>query len=39
VEDGQQKRAMCDVRTGRVHMYMYWTTSPANPAAASLNEA
>jgi hypothetical protein len=39
VEDGQQKRAMCDVRTGRVHMFMYWTTSPANVAATSLNEA
>ena len=23
-EEGQQKRAMCDVRTGRVHMYAYW---------------
>jgi acyl dehydratase len=22
--DGQQRRALCDVRTGRVHMYAYW---------------
>lgn len=28
LEDGQQKRAMCDVRTGRVHMYAYWTSAP-----------
>jgi hypothetical protein len=24
-EDGTTRRAMCDVRTGRVHMYAYWT--------------
>jgi acyl dehydratase len=24
VEDGASKRAMCDVRTGRVHMYAHW---------------
>ncbi len=29
VEQGQAKRAMCDVRTGRMHMYAYWTTAPA----------
>ena len=23
-EDGVAKRAMCDVRTGRVHMYAHW---------------
>lgn len=23
-EDGASRRAMCDVRTGRVHMYAYW---------------
>jgi acyl dehydratase len=33
VEDGQSKRAMCDVRTGRVHMYAYWTTAPADASA------
>jgi hypothetical protein len=36
VEEGQQKRAMCDVRTGRVHMYAYWTNGPV---AASVSEA
>jgi acyl dehydratase len=25
-DHGQSKRAMCDVRTGRVHMYAFWTT-------------
>ena len=25
IEDGASRRAMCDVRTGRVHMYAYWT--------------
>jgi acyl dehydratase len=38
VEDGQSKRAMCDVRTGRVHMYAYWTTAPAE-ASAGVSEA
>ena len=33
VENGQSKRAMCDVRTGRVHMYAYWTTAPADDSA------
>ena len=33
VEDGISKRAMCDVRTGRVHMYAYWTTAPADASA------
>jgi acyl dehydratase len=28
--EGQRRRALCDVRTGRVHMYAYW---PAQPAA------
>jgi hypothetical protein len=23
--DGQKKRALCDVRTGRVHMYAGWS--------------
>lgn len=39
VEDGQQKRAMCDVRTGRVHMYAYWTNAAATAATAGLSEA
>jgi acyl dehydratase len=32
-EQGQQKRAMCDIRTGRVHMYAYWAqdSAPAVP--------
>jgi acyl dehydratase len=34
VEQGQSKRAMCDVRTGRVHMYAYWTNAPAGTGAA-----
>ncbi len=38
VEDGQSKRAMCDVRTGRVHMCAYWTTDPA-AASAGVSEA
>jgi acyl dehydratase len=29
IEQGQSKRAMCDVRTGRMHMYACWTTAPA----------
>ncbi len=33
VEQGQSKRAMCDVRTGRIHMIAYWTTVPAVPGA------
>ena len=33
VEQGQSKRAMCDVRTGRIHMIAYWTTVPAVPSA------
>jgi hypothetical protein len=24
VADGQNRRALCDVRTGRVHMYAWW---------------
>jgi acyl dehydratase len=39
VEDGQQKRAMCDVRTGRVHMYAYWTNGPATAATTNISEA
>jgi hypothetical protein len=23
-EEGQKKRALCDLRTGRVHMYAWW---------------
>ena len=38
VENGQSKRAMCDVRTGRVHMCAYWTTDPA-AASAGVSEA
>jgi acyl dehydratase len=30
-EQGQSRRALCDVRTGRLHMYAYWTTAPATP--------
>jgi acyl dehydratase len=26
-EHGEVRRAMCDVRTGRVHMYAHWTTT------------
>ena len=33
VEQGQSKRAMCDVRTGRIHMIAYWTSVPAVPGA------
>ncbi len=33
VEAGESRRAMCDVRTGRVHMYTYWTTAPAVASA------
>jgi acyl dehydratase len=33
-EDGEPRRAMCDVRTGRVHMYASWSTRKA-PTAAS----
>jgi acyl dehydratase len=32
-ENGQSRRAMCDVRTGRVHMYAYWTNAPAATGA------
>lgn len=28
-EDAQMKRALCDVRTGRVHMYAWWEISPS----------
>jgi len=28
-EGAQKKRALCDVRTGRVHMYAWWEISPA----------
>ena len=38
VEQGQAKRAMCDVRTGRMHMYAYWTAVPT-VASANLSEA
>jgi acyl dehydratase len=27
-EQGESRRALCDVRTGRLHMYAYWTTRP-----------
>jgi len=27
--DGQRRRALCDIRTGRVHMYAHWATEPA----------
>jgi acyl dehydratase len=27
--DGQRRRALCDVRTGRVHMYAQWPEHPA----------
>jgi acyl dehydratase len=29
VEGGEARRAMCDVRTGRVHMYAQWTSAAA----------
>ncbi len=38
VEQGQSKRAMCDVRTGRMHMYAYWATVPT-VAGANVSEA
>jgi acyl dehydratase len=38
-EDGQQKRAMCDVRTGRVHMYAYWTSAPAAASTEGVSAA
>jgi len=38
VEQGQSKRAMCDVRTGRIHMIAYWTTVPA-VTSANVSEA
>ncbi|NJD32005.1 MAG: hypothetical protein FIB04_08975 [Gammaproteobacteria bacterium] len=28
--DGQRRRALCDVRTGRVHMYAYWPEPTAD---------
>jgi acyl dehydratase len=28
-EEGQRRRALCDVRTGRVHMYAYWAEPTA----------
>jgi acyl dehydratase len=28
-EGAQKKRALCDVRTGRVHMYAWWEISPS----------
>jgi acyl dehydratase len=34
-EQGELRRALCDVRTGRLHMYAYWTTAPAAPAGRS----
>jgi hypothetical protein len=33
-ENGAPRRAMCDVRTGRVHMYASWSVPP-EPLAAS----
>jgi acyl dehydratase len=38
VDQGQSKRAMCDVRTGRIHMIAYWTTVPA-VTSANVSEA
>lgn len=32
-EAGQTKRAMCDVRTGRVHMYAYWVDAAGTEAS------
>ena len=34
-EAGQLRRAMCDVRTGRVHMYATWTPAAGGSAGAS----
>jgi len=31
--EGQVRRALCDVRTGRVHMYANWRTAPVVSAA------
>ena len=31
--DGELKRALCDIRTGRVHMYAWWTTGTRNEEA------
>jgi acyl dehydratase len=38
-EQGQSRRALCDVRTGRVHMYAYWTTAPATPPSETVTGA
>ena len=27
--EGQRRRALCDIRTGRVHMFAYWPEEPA----------
>jgi len=29
VADGQRRRALCDKRTGRLHMYSSWAADPA----------
>jgi acyl dehydratase len=34
-EQGQSRRALCDLRTGRLHMYAYWTTEPREPVTAA----
>jgi acyl dehydratase len=31
VADGQRRRALCDTRTGRLHMYSSWVAEPAAP--------
>jgi len=36
--EGETKRAMCDVRTGRVHMYAYWTQRPVGVSDPPNNE-
>lgn len=36
--EGETKRAMCDVRTGRVHMYAYWTQRAADSGEATRHE-
>jgi acyl dehydratase len=34
-EQGEQRRALCDLRTGRLHMYAHWTATPSAPASGA----
>ncbi|HVN41141.1 MAG TPA: MaoC/PaaZ C-terminal domain-containing protein [Steroidobacteraceae bacterium] len=35
MDEGTPRRALCDVRTGRVHMYAWWTGERAMPEAST----